>query len=474
MKKILFLASMLLVSMVPTMAQEKKSEEKALMQQYYDLLFQKKDTVKANKTKAKLLKKYPKGDFARRNAAEKLWKLQGEEFNKAAEQFRKDFPIADFYANPDGGGHIYVNFYRSYSRKLWDEKNYDKLVEVMKEMEFSGLSELYSHTVMFYIMKRPDEPKTYVDIAEKMFAIMAEKSKTYVDMYNDGLSPKQSQQDALNYYTTVEAEVLMRSGRVQEGIDLMNTLPEDVRYNQYPKGNQLYAEALMNQGKKEEAVKAMMGAASTGMLTKKLGDMLKAYYNECEPKPAATYDQFLNSLKTPTYLENVKAHVAAGLENEPFKPFEMMSIKDTKVSSADWANDDIVVLDFWATWCAPCVAALEGMQMAVNKYKDDPKVKFYFVDTQDKAGDKSGPERVWKRKNLSPDDMLVLFDNSEEGKEDMSVVYRSLFPGTSGIPKKIVLKGGKIRYRAEGYGGSPSGLMDEISAIVELLKEEKE
>ena len=43
MKKILFLASMLLVSMVPTMAQEKKSEEKALMQQYYDLLFQKKD-----------------------------------------------------------------------------------------------------------------------------------------------------------------------------------------------------------------------------------------------------------------------------------------------------------------------------------------------------------------------------------------------------------------------------------------------
>ena len=241
MKKILFLASMLLVSMVPTMAQEKKSEEKALMQQYYDLLFQKKDTVKANKTKAKLLKKYPKGDFARRNAAEKLWKLQGEEFNKAAEQFRKDFPIADFYANPDGGGHIYVNFYRSYSRKLWDEKNYDKLVEVMKEMEFSGLSELYSHTVMFYIMKRPDEPKTYVDIAEKMFAIMAEKSKTYVDMYNDGLSPKQSQQDALSYYTTVEAEVLMRSGRVQEGIDLMNTLPEDVRYNQYPKGNQLYA-----------------------------------------------------------------------------------------------------------------------------------------------------------------------------------------------------------------------------------------
>ena len=49
MKKLLFLASMLLVGMVPSMAQEKMSEEKALMQQYYDLLFQKKDTVKADK-----------------------------------------------------------------------------------------------------------------------------------------------------------------------------------------------------------------------------------------------------------------------------------------------------------------------------------------------------------------------------------------------------------------------------------------
>ena len=151
-----------------------------------------------------------------------------------------------------------------------------------------------------------------------------------------------------------------------------------------------------------------------------------------------------------------------------------LEITDASFNEVISKKDTLVVIDFWATWCAPCVAALEGMQMAVNKYKDDPKVKFYFVDTQDKAGDKSGPERVWKRKNLSPDDMLVLFDNSEEGKEDMSVVYRSLFPGTSGIPKKIVLKGGKIRYRAEGYGGSPSGLMDEISAIVELLKEEKE
>ena len=216
----------------------------------------------------------------------------------------------------------------------------------------------------------------------------------------------------------------------------------------------------------------VQGAASTGLMTKNLTAMLRQHYDSANPKPAATWDAYLNSLKSPAYLENLKASVMEGMVDEPYTPWTMKSVKDTEVSSASFGKDDIIVLDFWATWCAPCIAALEGMQMAVNKYKNDPHVHFYFVDTQDVPDDKQGPTRVWKRKGYSFDDMLVLFDNTTPGKKNMNLVYKTMFHGTSGIPQKAILKNGRLRYRAEGYGGSPSGLEDEIAAVIDILKAE--
>ena len=118
---------------------------------------------------------------------------------------------------------------------------------------------------------------------------------------------------------------------------------------------------------------------------------------------------------------------------------------------------------------APCIAALDGMQMAVDLYANDPTVKFYFVITQDEPN-REKIDALWKKNDFR--NMEVLYDANPKGKNSRNVVYKSMFPGTSGIPQKAILKNGHIRYRAEGYGGSPSGLMDEISYVIEILKEE--
>ena len=96
-------------------------------------------------------------------------------------------------------------------------------------------------------------------------------------------------------------------------------------------------------------------------------------------------------------------------------------------------------------------------------------MKFYFVITQDEPR-KEKIEALWEKNNIR--NMQVLYDANPKGKNTRNVVYKSMFPGTSGIPQKAILKNGRIRYRAEGYGGSPCGLKVEISYVNEILIEE--
>lgn len=457
--------------MIVSAQKHKVSQEQEMINRYFDLQYKQGDSAGAEKVRAKILKKFPRGKFARRQEAEGLARLQGEEFFAAADKFRKDFPVADFYKAPDDQGFVYVNFYNGYIRALWSQKKYDKLKEVLPECEFSMVSDLYQHSVMWLVQKAPTDPKEYAEMSKVMLDEMIRKAPVWVDMYQTGQKPYRSQEQQLWYYLAVETEILAKSGQYQEALSYMDRIPADERFNQYAQGNQAYYESLKALGRNDNAAKALEGSASTGLLTSDLFKALRGHYDELSSKPKPTFDEYFASLKSDKARENLTREVMQGMMEEDYPAFEMESIRGGKVKSADFKKDEIVVLDFWATWCAPCIAAMEGMQMAVNKYQADPRVKFYFVCTQD-ARDDARVGRVFQRKRLDSQKMEVLYDHAAPGKEEPDAVYRSIIKGTSGIPQKAVLKNGKVRYIAEGYGGSPSGLMDEISAVIELLKAE--
>jgi len=65
------------------------------------------------------------------------------------------------------------------------------------------------------------------------------------------------------------------------------------------------------------------------------------------------------------------------LLGKPVPEFEFTV--DGKPFSRDSAKGKILVLDFWASWCQPCLTGLPNLQQVYDKYKDNPKVMFLAV-----------------------------------------------------------------------------------------------
>jgi thiol-disulfide isomerase/thioredoxin len=119
-------------------------------------------------------------------------------------------------------------------------------------------------------------------------------------------------------------------------------------------------------------------------------------------------------------------------------------------------------VDFWATWCGPCKASFPGMQKMVSKYKDDPNVKFVFIDTWEKGDEKQKNAAEFIANNKYS--FHVLMDNDDKVVAEFKV---------EGIPTKFVIdKNGMVRFKAVGFDGSDDKLMTELTAMIEMASTE--
>ena len=224
-----------------------------------------------------------------------------------------------------------------------------------------------------------------------------------------------------------------------------------------------YAKILMALNRNQEAYDKLESAVKSGKANEEMIAAFKSLYIKLKGSESG-FNQYAAEIR-----KGINANLLLKLNREMIKTqaagFSLKDLDGNEVSLAS-LKGKIVVLDFWATWCGPCKASFPAMQMAVNKYKDDPNVKFLFIHTWEKVDDatKDAADYIKSQKFT----FEVLMDLKDKDTKINKVVSSY---NVKGIPSKFVIDGaGNIRFNMMGFEGSNEAAVDELSMMIEMAK----
>ena len=141
------------------------------------------------------------------------------------------------------------------------------------------------------------------------------------------------------------------------------------------------------------------------------------------------------------------------LPNVVLKDMDGNSVNLSELSN----NGKPIIINFWATWCAPCKRELSAINEMYEDWQEETGVKLYAVSIDDQRT----VDRVKTYANANSWEYIVLLDTNSDLKRAM---------GVNNVPFTFLVDGkGNIVYKHNNY--NPGDEEDLYKKIVKLASE---
>ncbi|SHM58274.1 Thiol-disulfide isomerase or thioredoxin [Chitinophaga jiangningensis] len=397
--------------------------ELTLHQQYLAFLGQQ----QAADSVAHLLEKqFPEGKYVQRKQMAAV--TQAPDF-AAQQQLFKAF--IQRFPEPAGGDYEYTGLY--------------------KAMAQSAVAAGNNQAAGYYISllhRQEDQVATYVQLAQQQ----PEQSLSWL---SQGIAVTDTTRVHTNWNAYMNAIPLYLSRQdVTTAHALAGTL---YRHAGSREAALLLAQTSSASGQDATALRVLETTVKAGHSSPQIKKMLQALYER--QYPGKDFTAWWNALQPAT--ADHSGDIRAGMITETIAGIRLKDISGKEVDIAA-LKGKIVVLDFWATWCKPCIQSFPAMQEVMQQH---PEVVFLFIATFE-TGEALGKVKQFAAEKKFPFRYLM------DEKLSNGPGYKAFNQyKVASVPYKVILdKTGKVRFRTNGFDGNEEALVRELNTMIQLIQ----